>query len=74
MITPKIGLPGQIYNYPGGHEQIRAGQVTKLNSSTNVDARHVGGTSDDTSLVFVDIGGTTPGGTTAYFQAIDCTT
>lgn len=71
MITPKIGLAGQVVTYSGNNQNVRAGQVTAVRSATVVDARRAGGTSDDASLEFVDVGGTPPAAGTNYFQAID---
>jgi hypothetical protein len=70
-MNPKIGLSGQVVTYAGSNQNVRAGQVTKVHSATLVDARHVGGTSDQTSIEFVDVGGAAPAAPAAYFQAID---
>lgn len=71
MITPKIGLAGQLFLQGGpGPYHGSAAQVTAVHSEALVDAQNIGGNLK-TSIAFVDVGGVAPAAPANYFQAID---
>jgi hypothetical protein len=72
MITPKGGLPGQLFVKSPSPGAFRPAQIHSVNGDGTVNVTDSTNNNMKSSIAFVDVGGTPPAGAD-YFQAIDCT-